>query len=221
MHAQANTQVVLKAWLSPRSSSGSFLTSVAAHFLAAATVVTLMNVRFTTSRPAPAVEAEMEYEVFEEPPQVLSQPRVTRVAQAEAVPEPAARSAPTQTQELQDAQSEVSGTQQAQAVNPDALGTGPATAVAEAAPFYKIKPKYPRAALISGEEGWILLRVDVSESGEVENIRVVDGEKRNLFQDEARRAVSKWKYKPFTDAAGRPIRKADHQVRIDFKLQDA
>jgi hypothetical protein len=35
------------------------------------------------------------------------------------------------------------------------------------------------------------------------------------------RAVSKYKYKPFTDAAGNPIKKTNHLVKVDFILKDA
>jgi protein TonB len=65
------------------------------------------------------------------------------------------------------------------------------------------------------------MKIDINEKGEVENVRVVDGDKRNLFQDEARRAVEKWKYRPFLGADSKPLRKADHQVRVDFKLSEA
>jgi protein TonB len=121
--------------------------------------------------------------------------------------------------ELQDEKSDVTGTSQASVVKPMQVGSE-GQGDANATPFYKIKPKYPRPALIAGSEGWILMKIDVNEKGEVENVRIVGGEKRNLFQDEARRAVEQWKYRPFLDANGHAIRKADHQVRVDFKLND-
>ena len=88
-------------------------------------------------------------------------------------------------------------------------------------PYYKIKPKYPKAALVSGTEGWVLLEIDILENGDVDNIRVVGGEQRNLFQSEAKRAVAQWKYRPFMNESGQAYKKVDHQVRVDFKLEEA
>jgi protein TonB len=120
--------------------------------------------------------------------------------------------------ELQDDKSDVTGTEKAKIENNvanDSNGTASST------PYYKVKPKYPQAALVSGTEGWIELKIDINEQGEVENVRIIGGEQRNTFQSEARRAVEKWKYKPFRDASGNPVKKIDHIVRVDFKLQDA
>jgi len=137
-------------------------------------------------------------------------------------PETPAETAPqtvAKPQELHDDSSTVAGTQAA--VKPVAAPSSEGTGDAVDTPYYKIKPKYPRAALAAGVEGFILLKIDINEQGEVENVRVVGGEQRNMFQDEARRAVEKWKYKPFVDANGKVVKKLDHQVRVDFKLQDA
>ncbi|WP_371917836.1 TonB family protein, partial [Pseudomonas sp. FW305-20] len=65
--------------------------------------------------------------------------------------------------------------------------TGAGSAVAT--PYYKIKPKYPRAALASGVEGWVTMKIDINEKGEVENVRVTGGEQRSMFEVEARRSV--------------------------------
>ncbi len=206
-----------KGILSPSSPPGSFLTSLALHGLMAASVVALMNTGLFQEEEAP-VYMDLGYEVLDEPPAQVKEAKP--IARAKAPEAPVKTQAPVAaTQELQDEQSDIKGTQAAAkpAESTGAQGNGSA----EAVPYYKIKPKYPQAALVSGEEGWVLMKIDVTETGEVENIRVVDGEKRNLFQDEARRAVAKWKYRPFTDPSGNPVRKADHPVRVDFKLQDA
>ena len=88
-------------------------------------------------------------------------------------------------------------------------------------PYFRIKPKYPRVARDAGVEGWVSIRLDVNERGEVENAHVVGGVERGLFQDEALHAVEKWKYKPFLDANGKAIRKPNQQVRVEFKLVDS
>lgn len=87
-------------------------------------------------------------------------------------------------------------------------------------PYYKIKPKYPKDALEAGIEGHVMMTIDVLEDGAVENIKVTGGEKVGTFESAATRSVAKWKYKPFTDAAGNPIKKIGHIVRVDFKIKD-
>ena len=63
----------------------------------------------------------------------------------------------------------------------------------------------------------VLLTIDINEQGEVENIRVVDGEQRETFQGEARHAVSQWKYKP-TLLNGEPV-EVQTTVTVNFSFQ--
>ncbi|MGE4131331.1 MAG: TonB family protein [Bdellovibrionales bacterium] len=185
---------------SPKSGLGSIFYSVGVHAIIAASVI--YGLRFQLAPSAPVEEyVDMDYEVLEAPPQAAP-PKVVE----------------TRTEELQDQKSEVVGTQEKKEEKGE--GTQVQNTPQPTLPYYKIKPKYPRAALLSGTEGWVMLVIDVNEKGEVENIRVVDGEQRNMFQSEARRAVEQWKYRPFVDGEGHPVRKVDHQVRVDFRLTD-
>lgn len=195
---------ILNYVFSPKATGGMMVWSLAVHGLVAGSVVAYMN---WTPPPAPVEEeyVDLAYETFDEPPAPAPPPP------------PPDKAAP---HELQDEKSEVVGTEKKKEEKND---TGDAQKQVQQAytPYYKIKPKYPRAALMSGVEGWVLMEIDVTETGEVENIRVLDGEQRNMFQSEARRAVAQWKYRPFVDKDGKPIRKVDHQVRVDFKLEEA
>lgn len=188
-------------FVSPRSATGSVFYSLAAHGLIVASVMAALNLNF---RSEPAVEeyVDMEYETLNAPPE-QAPPKVVE----------------TRSEELQDAKSEVVGTQvkKEETSNGNQVSNTPQPST----PYYKIKPKYPKAALLAGTEGWVEFQVDVNEKGEVENIRIVDGEQRNMFQTEARRALEQWKYRPFLDSSGQPMRKADWPVRIEFKLADA
>ncbi len=206
-------------WYSPKSSSGSILTAIIAHGVIYGASALILGQQLAKTLPLQG-EVELGYEVLNEPP---SEPvkEVKRVRAAEPeMPVVSKTKVDSQPHEMQDAQSDVIGTQQAAPVQAAAVGSD-SNGTAEATPFYRIKPKYPRAALVEGSEGWVMMKIDIDEAGEVENVRVVDGVKRNLFQDEARRAVEKWKYKPFLDLGGKPIRKADHLVRVEFKLSEA
>lgn len=202
--------------ISPRSSSGSFLVSLLIHGSFALALILILG----TNRAAQITADEyvdLGYQTFDEPPVPVQQenkvqhaPESTQVETR--IPQPNAPS------EIQDEQGEVTGSQEAvkeTKIGSDSQGSATST------PYYRIKPKYPKAALVSGTEGWVMMQIDITETGEVENVRVVDGEQRNLFQSEARRAVSQWKYRPFVDGSGKTLRKVAHQVRVDFKLQDA
>ena len=204
--------------LSPRSLPGAVLVAAGIHGLLYLAVVLIIGAGFLKQGDLPMVDAELGYEILDAPP--VPTEKIAHVVHQKA-PEPEQPKVKTDAsaRELQDEKSDVAGTSQASAVKPAQVGSE-GQGDANATPFYKIKPKYPRPALVAGEEGWIQLKIDVNEKGEVENVRVVGGEKRNLFQDEARRAVAQWKYRPFLDRDGKPVRKADHQVRVDFKLSE-
>jgi len=200
------------------SGNGAFGTSLVVHGLIYGLLVGMMSLHPTV----PKLESEyldLGYQTFDEPP--------PKAEVEQKVVHSAPRETPTTTKvepdssprELQDENGEVAGTQTAKPQE-STLGNED-TGTAEATPYYKIKPKYPRAAAVAGIEGSVLFEVDINEQGEVENIRVIGGEQRNLFQSEAKRALAQWKYKPFRDANGNVIRKADHHVKVEFKLQDS
>lgn len=188
--------------LSPKSSTGSIIYSVAVHALIAGAVV--FGLQFQGSVPAPVDNyVDLGYEELEQPPM-------------KAPPKPPVQE---KMEELQDKTSEVTGTQKEN--KPQAGDGTEAKQTNSDIPYYKIKPKYPKAALLAGIEGWVMLQIDITEKGDVENVRVVDGEHRSEFQSEAKRAVSLYKYRPFTDANGNPVRKVDHLVRVEFKLVES
>ncbi len=191
--------------------------AIAIHALLVATIVAVVHSGLIQPSALVMEDAEIGYEILDEAPAVGAPKPVQRVEPVAKVEPVKPEKVDETARELQDEKSDVVGTSQAAVQRPMAAG-GEGAGIASTSPFYKIKPKYPRAALVAGAEGWILLKVDVNETGAVENVRVVGGEKRNLFQDEARRAVAQWKYRPFLGADGQPIRVADHQVRVDFNL---
>jgi|GEM_PF-1672323 len=203
-------------YISPRSGSGSIIWSLGAHFFVAGAVVLGMNIAGGRAQPQEEF-IDLAYQTFDEPPvpateerRVMKSPEPVTPVKSEPLPSDTAK-------ELQDEKGEVAGTQKAA---PETNIGSENNGNASSTPYYKIKPKYPKAALLEGVEGWVLMEIDITETGEVENIRVLDGEQRNTFQSEAKRAVAQWKYKPFLDGSGKPFRKADHHVRVDFKLEE-
>ncbi len=121
-------------------------------------------------------------------------------------------------EEMQDEKSEVQSLQKEKSKPMTAAPTAAPTY--SDVPYYKIKPKYPKDALEAGIEGNVKMTIDILEDGTVENIKVTGGEKLATFESAAMRSVAKWKYKPFTDASGTPIKKTNYMVQVDFKIKD-
>lgn len=205
--------------LSPKKLPGAILIAAGIHGALYMLIVVAMSTGWFKPSSAPILDAEVGYEILDAPP--VPTEKVAHV-QHQKAPEPEQPQVKTDAsaRELQDEKSDVTGTSQASVVKPMQVGSE-GQGDANATPFYKIKPKYPRAALVAGDEGYVDLKIDVNEKGEVENVRVVGGEKRNLFQDEARRSVEQWKYRPFVDRDGKQIKRPDYTVRVTFRLTDA
>jgi protein TonB len=198
------------SWYSLDSPIGSMLSSIFVHGALVGAFVLSVTLGFMKQRP-PEGEVQIDYQVLDEPPPPTPVVHHIRRVVAPETPAPQPVHQDIAPKELQDEKSTIAGTQTAQ--KPVATAASSTQGDADATPYYKIKPKYPRAALVAGVEGWILLKIDVKDNGEVENVRIIGGEQRNMFESEARRAVEKWKY--------RPGKLTDHQVRVDFKLADA
>lgn len=204
-------------FFSPKTPQGPIVLSALVHLAIAGSVMAGLHIRGGEAKSEENY-VDLGYETFDAPPppaeevrRVVKSPTPTEPVVKNSVPDNSAK-------ELQDEKGDVAGTQEA-AKPQDNIGSE-SNGTAATTPFYKIKPKYPRAALATGVEGWVLLEIDITKEGQVDNIRVIDGEQRNMFQSEARRAVAQWKYRPFVDSSGKPFRKSDHQVRVDFKLEE-
>ncbi|WP_417665482.1 energy transducer TonB [Pseudidiomarina sp.] len=87
----------------------------------------------------------------------------------------------------------------------------------EATPIVRINPRYPPAAARDGIQGWVQLRFTIDEAGGVTDVEVIDSEPRRVFDQEARRALLRWKYKPKV-VDGKPVRQTGQTVQLDFTL---
>lgn len=87
-----------------------------------------------------------------------------------------------------------------------------------ASPMVRMEPKYPAAAARDGVEGWVKLVFSIDGSGQVFDIQVIDAQPKRTFDREARRALSKWKYKPQI-VQGKPTVQTGMEVVLEFKLE--
>lgn len=64
-------------------------------------------------------------------------------------------------------------------------------------PVHQTPPRYPRRARMEGVSGWVRLEFVVQEDGTVRDVRVVEAEPaRGIFDQEAVRALSRWRFHP-------------------------
>ncbi len=84
-------------------------------------------------------------------------------------------------------------------------------------PIAAIPPQYPREALMQGLEGWVRIEFTIEPDGSVSGARVVDAHpRRGIFDREALRAISRWRFKPMVqDGEAVPSRAG---YTIDFKM---
>lgn len=75
--------------------------------------------------------------------------------------------------------------------NPDDCLGGEALAAREFA-----LPDYPKRSYRSGRQGWVIMRLDVTETGETANIKVEESVPDGLFENASIKAVKAWTFEP-------------------------
>ena len=88
----------------------------------------------------------------------------------------------------------------------------------EVSPIFRIQPSYPRRAAIEGIEGFVILKFDITETGQTDNISVLQASPPQIFNSSAIQALKQWKYKA-KQVEGKPIRQNNLKVQLDFTLQ--
>ncbi len=88
----------------------------------------------------------------------------------------------------------------------------------QASPIVRIEPKYPIKAAQDGINGWVRLSFNLTANGEVTDVRVLAAEPGRVFDQEAVRALKKWKYQPKLEN-GQPVAQSGLTVQLDFKLE--
>jgi periplasmic protein TonB len=95
--------------------------------------------------------------------------------------------------------------------------TGPVAYTQPLTPVSQVPPMYPRRAMLDKISGWVRLEFIINEDGTVRDIQVVEADpRRGIFDHEASRALSRWKFHPQT-VDGKPV-PARATITINFKL---
>jgi protein TonB len=90
----------------------------------------------------------------------------------------------------------------------------------EPSPIVRINPDYPAVAAREGVEGWVQLRFSVDATGAVTDIEVIAAKPQRVFEQQAIRALKRWKYQPST-FDGAATARTGLQVQLDFNLEAA
>ena len=94
--------------------------------------------------------------------------------------------------------------------------TAPAPADRDARAVTQPAPEYPAAALRSGEEGTVIVRVDVDANGNPTNVDVAQSSRSRDLDRAALSAVRKWTFQPAMQD-GKAVA-STVQVPVDFKV---
>ena len=84
-------------------------------------------------------------------------------------------------------------------------------------PIVKVAPLYPESAAERGIEGYVLLEFTVTETGATADPVVIESQPSGIFDDAAKKAGLKFKYKPRVEN-GKPMRVEHVRHVITFKL---
>lgn len=98
-----------------------------------------------------------------------------------------------------------------------AHGSGGRSVNANVMPLVHIDPVYPKRAKMLHKEGYVTLEYRITRQGTVSDIEVVKAEPAGLFESSARRALSKWKFRPQMEN-GRAVEQWA-RIRINFDLE--
>ncbi|MCB1611042.1 MAG: energy transducer TonB [Xanthomonadales bacterium] len=184
-------------------------------------VVTNLEQRIVTQR-----RAEEQRRTAEEEAARLAerQAREQAAAQARAAaePPPPAPSRPAQTPAstpattAAPAPAQAPPTQVASAAPPKPVAASTAPQNKDFQLVKRVNPSYPAQALRSRTEGWVELSFTITTTGDVEDVEVVNSNPRRVFDRDAARALSQWKFTPRIEG-GKAV-EAKARQRLEFTL---
>lgn len=85
-------------------------------------------------------------------------------------------------------------------------------------PLARIRPQYPPRALARGIEGWVELTFTATAQGTVSELVVVDAAPRGTFENAAKAAVARWRFRPVMES-GEPV-PVRVFLHVDFEIPE-
>lgn len=82
-----------------------------------------------------------------------------------------------------------------------------------------LNPRYPAHAAANGIEGYACFIFTIKADGSVADPKVYDSKPEGVFELEATRAISKWKFRP-SIVNGVPVDTPNAKYCLDFKLSE-
>ena len=98
-------------------------------------------------------------------------------------------------------------------------GTSPAGNAVDVEISKTPKLKYPRRAERLGVEGYVIVGFDLSDEGELVDLRVIESQPRLMFDKSALKFVEGMKFE-VPEEDGRKITTSDIKFRVQFQLQN-
>lgn len=88
----------------------------------------------------------------------------------------------------------------------------------DAAPIFRMDPKYPMKAAREGIEGYVVMSFTIDKLGGVTDVKVIEAQPKRIFDKAAKRALKKWKYKAKVED-GVALVQTGLTVRLDFNIE--
>lgn len=81
---------------------------------------------------------------------------------------------------------------------------------------YNVKPRYPESSRQAREEGIVVLKAEVTDTGTVESESLISSSGHPALDASAQSAIKRWRYKPATQN-GHPVH-SSREVRVTYNL---
>jgi TonB family protein len=82
----------------------------------------------------------------------------------------------------------------------------------------RVEPKYPIEAARKRLNGYVIMVFDITIDGKPDNIDVIESYPSDIFANEAKQALSQWRYKP-AEKNGSHVRSICHQLQLNFEIE--
>jgi len=94
------------------------------------------------------------------------------------------------------------------------FSTGESSVDTDATPISRVPPQYPLEARKEGVQGYVTLEFTIRADGSVTDIEVVGSNPKGVFEQAAKRALSRWKFEPKEEGGRKVSRRARQTLRF-------